>query len=334
MDRRPVRVAVVLVIACAGLTSACSGAPSPLSPKGPGASDIARLWWLMFWIAAAVCAVVTGLLLYAAVRSRGRQGGPPIRRPASVWPVVVGGIVVPLIVLAGVFAYSIHTQAVLSKAPSPADLTIEVIGHDWWWEVRYPAQGFTTANEIHIPAGRAVELKLSSVDVVHSFWVPELQSKRDLIPGHTNTLWLQADKPGDYRGQCAEYCGVQHAHMAFSVIAQSSADFDAWVARMRQPAAAPADPLAQRGWQVFEQMTCSSCHAVQGVSARGNAGPDLTHLQSRGLLAAGTLPNNRANLASWITAPGAIKPGVNMPAFDELDSPTLQALLAFLETLQ
>jgi cytochrome c oxidase subunit 2 len=196
-----------------------------------------------------------------------------------------------------------------------------------------PPRAPTTANEIHVPVGRPVVLELRSTDVIHSFWPPNLSAKRDLIPGHENSLWLQADAPGEYRGQCAEFCGHQHAKMAFLVVAEPPDSFAGWLARQRDTAATPADSLTRRGQEVFLGSACPMCHAIGGTPAGSRVGPDLTHLGSRRTLAAGTLPNTRGNLAGWIVNPQAIKPGAKMPP-NALSPDDLQALLAYLETLR
>jgi cytochrome c oxidase subunit 2 len=212
-----------------------------------------------------------------------------------------------------------------------------VTGHQWWWDVRYdahvPAHRVRTANEIHIPVGQPILLKLRTSDVIHSFWVPSLHGKRDLIPGQTNTLWLQADRPGTYRGQCAEFCGHQHAHMGLLVVAEPPERFAGWQERQRQPAAEPADALARRGREVFVAGPCALCHAVRGTEAAAEVAPDLTHLGSRLTIAAATLANTPGHLAGWIVDPQRLKPGSHMPPMS-LAADDLQALLAYLGSLR
>lgn len=320
----------------------CSGAPaqSMVHPAGPAAAEIARLWWVMFGAFTAVFTVVVVLLLYAIFRrsnrlatsetGRTRDAGtsPPWGRTGFI---VAGGIILPIVVLAPLFLYSLITSAKL-RTPTDA-LTIRVVGHMWWWEVRYPNSGIVTANEIHIPAGRPVRLELASADVIHSFWVPRLNGKRDMIPGVENVFWIQADEPGVYRGQCGEYCGTQHANMAFEVIALSPEEFDAWLAARLATPPEPEISLTQRGRQVFLKAGCVQCHAIRGTRAAGNAGPDLTHLGSRRMIGGAMLPNTRGNLAGWIADPQAIKPGVKMPR-TYLEAKDLQALVAYLESLK
>jgi cytochrome c oxidase subunit 2 len=221
----------------------------------------------------------------------------------------------------------------LAEPDHPADITVQVTGHQWWWEISYPNDGVVTANEIHIPVGKAVEIELTSDDVIHSFWVPNLTSKRDLIPGQTNTLWFQADSAGIYRGECAEFCGTEHALMAFLVIAQPLDEYGAWLHNQQASSVQPADSLIEQGQQAFLGSACVYCHTINGTAASGKVGPDLTHLASRQTLAAGTLDNTTGNLAGWILNPQALKPGNHMPA-TRLDSDDLQALLAYLESLK
>jgi cytochrome c oxidase subunit 2 len=310
--------------------SACGGEASTLDPRGAGAARMAGLWWLVFWIATAFFAVVAAFLLVAVLRS-GRQdieikrdvrwGGPFI---------VVSGVIVPSIVLIAIFALSLRDARHLSDIGSQATLEVEVRGHDWWWEVRYP-NGAVTANEIHIPVGEPVRLKLLSADVIHSFWVPRLQGKTDQITGRTTHSWLQADEPGRYRGQCAEFCGLQHSNMALYVVAEPRVQFDAWMEDAATSAGAPAGTAAA-GEEVFLSSTCVGCHAIRGTPADSQVGPDLTHLADRRTLFAGTVPNTARNLETIITDPQSIKPGAPMPP-TQLEGEELQALVEYLRQL-
>jgi cytochrome c oxidase subunit 2 len=308
-----------------------AGRHSALVPAGPQAARIGHLWWLMFWVCSAVFLLVMAALAVGLVREEqpGRQGTTRV--------VAVAAAVTALILFAFLFASTGTGRAIASLSRSNA-LTVEVTGHQWWWEVQYidpvPGQRVTTANEIHIPVGRPVRIRTVSHDVIHSFWVPSLHGKRDLIPGHdTEDFWLQADRPGIYRGQCAEYCGHQHAHMAFLVIADPPERFGHWLDAQRQPAATPATPRALRGQDLFVHLQCALCHTVEGTDAGGRVGPDLTHVASRRTLAAGTLPNTRGHLAGWIVDPQTIKPGNPMPP-TSLGSQDLESLLAYLEILK
>lgn len=238
-----------------------------------------------------------------------------------------------LVLLAG----DVFTSRALARLPLQNAVDIELVGHSWWWEARYrdadTAREFTTANELTIPVGRPIVVTLRADDVIHSLWVPNLAGKKDLIPGRTATLHLRADRAGTYRGQCAEFCGMEHALMALLVHAVPSAEYETWAANQRQPAPEPAAADARRGRAVFLNANCARCHAIAGTPAQGRAAPDLTHLASRQSIAAGMFPNNRGHLAGWIADPQALKPGVNMPA-NTLPPDDLQALLAYLETLR
>ena len=315
----------------------CTGMQSALDPAGPQASRISDLWWLFFAVCTVVFLLVIGFLLYAVGRRR-REGQleEPQAERRRVTAVSVA-VAVTIVIMFVFLITSIRTGNRLAAFTASDPLTISVIGHQWWWEVHYsgdtPSQNMTTANEIHIPVGRPVLLKLTSQDVIHSFWVPNLHGKRDLIPGHETTLWVQADRPGVFRGQCAEFCGHQHAHMAFVVVAEPPEQFSAWLDRQRQPASPPTDELRQQGQAVFVTGACALCHSVQGTDASAQVAPDLTHIASRQALAAGTVPNTRGYLAGWILDPQTVKPGAKMPS-TSLTAEELHALLAYLEGLQ
>jgi len=247
-------------------------------------------------------------------------------------------VVFPLVVLSALLAWSTLRSAQLTRSSSQHAVKIAVTAKMWWWEVRYtdPATGrdIVLANEIRLPAGQSVYLGLTSDDVIHSFWVPALAGKVDMLPGRLHGMTVRADQPGIYRGQCAEYCGEQHARMALHVVVQTPAEFTAWLAHQSRPAATPAGALALRGRDAFVARRCVACHTVRGVADEANLGPDLTHVGSRLYLAAGTLRNSRGAMAGWIADPHASKPGVRMPAAGDLDGPTLAAITAYLEQLQ
>jgi cytochrome c oxidase subunit II len=322
------------------LISGCTveGQPSVLDPASQTAGRVANLSWLMFVIAGMVLFVVTLMLLAAVFRRNRGDTRPELVHSGdnrALKLVIVGGAVIPAVVLVVVMALSISIQnATASAGAFPGQLVIEVIGHRWWWEVRYPEQGFTTANEIHIPAGKPITIKLTSADVIHSFWVPQLHPKLDLFPGQTNTLSFQADRSGTYRGECAEYCGEQHAHMQFVITAQPSADFDKWVSAQQKPAPEPAaGTIEKEGQQAFLGSSCVYCHTIQGTNASGKIGPDLTHLADRETIGAGARSNTRSNLSGWIMNSQTIKPGNLMPPMN-LAPDQLQAILAYLESLK
>jgi cytochrome c oxidase subunit II len=309
-----------------------------LNPRGPAAAEIAILWWIIFGLGMAVFTAVTVLFLYGSwTRARSEKNVTDTAVDLSVisgapW-LLWGGVIIPFVILMGAFFFGLRTLSATRTPPEPAAVTIEVIGHRWWWEVRYPDYDIISANEIVIPAGYPVQLVLTSSDVIHSFWVPQLHGKQDMTPGRVDTFWLQADEPGIYRGLCAEFCGLQHANMQILVVAEQPDDFNAWLARERQPAAPPTGELASRGQQVFVSAACVYCHTVRGTAATGIIGPDLTHLASRRSLAAGIIENNPGHLAGWIVDPQNIKPGNLMPPTN-LTAEDLQALLAYLASLE
>jgi cytochrome c oxidase subunit 2 len=322
----------VVAIASAVAFAGCAHAPSTLKAEGSATRTIDGLWWFMFWIASAVFVIVMAILVASLLRRRRRTEIDRSDRRSETF-VLVSGAAIPFVILTVLFLYVLHDLRTLSSAAGNTNLTVQVIGHDWWWEVRYPQQGAVTANEIHVPAGERVRVEVTTDDVIHSLWVPQLNAKIDLIPGQTNTTWFEADRPGTYRGQCAEFCGLQHAHMALSVIAQTPADFTTWLDNESQPLAAPTDPVARAGENDFLNSTCVGCHTIRGTVAEGDEGPDLTHVGSRRTIAAGTLTNTRANLERWVSDPQTIKPGAKMPP-TELDPDQLQAVLTFLQSLK
>ena len=330
-----------LISACTAVPISQGHTPSAISPHGTGAARIADLWWLMLTLGTAVFLLVVALLLAAFFRGRRATNNtaPDIGSDDTGrnWP-ILGGIALPLLVIGIVFGYSIYTLAKVENPNEKAPIKIEVIGRRWWWEVKYPDQGITTANEIHIPVGVPVQVQLQSADVIHSFWVPELHGKMDAIPTRINNLVIKADLAGVYRGECAEFCGLQHAHMGLMVVAESQSDFDQWVSAQEQPATEPSDAAAKQGQQVFLSAGCVFCHTVRGLNDKEidrssvDLGPDLTHLDSRLTIAGASLTKNRGNLAGWVVDAQHVKPGSLMPQM-YLNSQDLQNLLAYLETL-
>lgn len=339
---------------------------SALVPGGDGAARIAWLWDLMLWLGSAITVAVIVLLLYALLRrrdpsfvpeadrpadprgeranvetgGRGRsdRGLPASERTGARW-MVAGGVVFPAIVLTVIFVLSLVTlRALYPQQGDRATVTIEVTGKQWWWEVRYvndaqPALAAVTANELHIPVGQRVQVRLRADDVIHSFWVPGLQGKTDMIPGRTNVTWLHAEKPGIWRGQCAEFCGMQHAKMALVVVAEPAAEFARWLDGQRAPAVASLDSTASADRETFLRSGCTLCHAVRGTPAAARAGPDLTHVASRRTLAAGELPNTLGSLYGWIANPQALKPGSKMPAVP-MTSDELHAIVRYVASLR
>ena len=344
------------VAACALLLAGCrrAGSQSVLDPAGPHAGGLSRLWWFFFFVLAAVYVLVMIALVVSIVRGRSRRRGtaggmeipPPAVKPdeaeehrtaKAVGAATALSTVILFALLVSSFLTGRELTMTRAEGAEQGVVRIEVTGHQWWWELRYddplPSNVFTTANEIHVPVGRPVVLQLRSVDVIHSFWVPNLAGKKDLIPGKSASVWLRADRAGEYRGQCAEFCGLQHAHMALKVIAEPPEQFEAWRQAQRSSSLPPATDSQKRGQQVFLSTTCVMCHAVQGTQANGNVGPNLTHLASRSTIAAATLPNTRGHLAGWVVDAQAVKPGTLMPP-NGLSSEDLMALLDYLQSLK
>jgi cytochrome c oxidase subunit II len=313
--------------------AACEGPQSALAPAGVGARELAELWWVMAAGAVVIFVLVIGCAVYAALIA-------PRPHPdfAGTWFIVGGGVALPVVVLRALLTYSFVLGRGLSREPGPEALRIEVVGKQWWWEVRYLPPGgsapVVSANELRLPVGQPVELLLSSPDVIHSFWVPRITGKRDMIPGRVNRLVLEVEEPGIYRGQCAEYCGGPHAWMAFYAVAEEPEAFAAWLEREALPAALPEDPFLARGASLFLDSGCGACHAIRGTAAAGQLGPDLTHVGGRHSIGAGILPNNVGTIAGWIADAQAIKPHNKMPSFNVFSGEELRALAAYLASLE
>jgi cytochrome c oxidase subunit II len=326
-----VRVPLALVAVAGLLSPACGGPQSALAPAGREAERIASLFWWMVGGAAVVWLAVAGLGVYA-LRARLEAQH---HRWASFW-IIGGGAVVPTAVLAVLLVYSLTLLPDL-VAPAPeGSLRVVVAGEQWWWRVRYPVPGGTVelANEVRLPVGERVEFLLESGNVIHSFWIPSLGGKMDMIPGRRTRISLQPTATGQFRGVCAEYCGEGHALMAFPVVVMEKDAFHQWLTRQAEPARAPAEAVAARGRELFLANGCGACHAIRGTPARGVVGPDLTHLGGRLSLGAGMLPNRRAELVHWIAHSERLKPAARMPAFGMLPPDELGALAAYLEGLE
>jgi cytochrome c oxidase subunit II len=311
-----------------------------LNAAGPRAHSILPLTWFTLLVSIAVCLVITVLLWKAIRRNRVRDGVkiedvvPERGGDGLKWISV--GLWISAVPLAVTLVWTMLVLAAVAGPPKSPALVLDITARQWWWDIRYngaqPSDQFETANEIHIPVGQPVLVRLHTADVIHSFWVPKLTGKTDMIPGQTNQSWMQAEAPGRYLGQCSEYCGYQHAHMQFEVVADDPADFAAWQNKQRQPAAAPEGGAAARGLEMME-FRCALCHQVRGTSLGAVTGPDLTHLMSRHTLAAGTLANDHGNLGGWIQNPQDLKPESLMPD-QNLSPQQLSDVLAYLETLQ
>ena len=335
----------IALIGLLGSATACDHAASLLAENGVTGSRETALGWFLLITSCVVISIVTALVMIAALKRRHPPGGAPstasaIEAPREVeenrW-ITTFAIIIPALVLTASFLFTVSTLNAVG-APSDGDpaTTVIVTGHQWWWELTYDdstGQEFTAANEIHVPVGRPVRFKLQTADVIHSFWVPQLAGKMDIIPGQNNTTWLEARTPGVFAGPCGEYCGDQHAQMRLTVVADAPETYARWVATQRQPAASSSDPQISLGRTTFMTAGCAACHTIRGTAAGGNVGPDLTHLASRRMLAAGALPNTAGNLMGWIDDPQAIKPGADMPRM-AVPPARMAALVAYLETLK
>jgi cytochrome c oxidase subunit II len=321
--------------------AACNNSPrSTLNPRGPAAGSIATLEWSVLITFCAVALIMWVLLGWAAARRRGTLDthAPWNEGGGQSW-IVIGGFVIPVIIL---FVFFVFAVTWLRKFPVNAATEIHpeirVIGHQWWWEVQYlgqPAERqFTTANEIHIPVGRPVDIELTTNDVIHSFWVPQLHGKVDLVNGQRNYIRVEADHAGTYQGQCAEYCGQQHAHMLLLVVAQPEEDYEAWYSQELNPAGEPMTAEALHGRDVFMGAACAFCHQIRGTVAHGGVAPDLTHIAARRGIAANSYDNNDANLEAWVTHAQSLKPGAEMPDLTAFNGKELRDLVAFLRQLK
>jgi cytochrome c oxidase subunit 2 len=303
-----------------------------LEPAATASLAIHTLWSVLFWTSTVIFIIVIGALMLAVMR-RGESATPS----AAMTRIVAAATGVTALILFGFLVASLWTSRAIAAVRPERAVTINVTGHQWWWEIEYeegvPEQRVRTANEIHVPISRPVVFKVTSRDVIHSFWVPNLDGKRDLIPGYTTAIWLQVTQPGVFRGQCAEFCGLQHAHMAIAVTAEPEDAFNRWLDGRRANAPAPSGDRERRGQQVFMEARCAGCHTIRGTDAAGQVAPDLTHLASRDSIGAGTLPNTPEHLEAWLRDPQASKPGNQMPP-NPLSPVDMQALVAYLETLR
>jgi cytochrome c oxidase subunit 2 len=329
------------------LFASCSGHRDVLDPATREASQISGLWWIYFGVCLGVFIIVAGFVLGAISRAR-HQVAPTASEPqvlhshdprdrrsfAAVSTATIATVVIVFVLLVVDFS----TGRTLLPPTTSKPLTVKITGHQWWWELEYqdpdhPAQTLRTANELHLPAGQPIELVLQSDDVIHSFWIPNLQGKKDLVPGHPTTLWLQPQRLGRFQGQCAEFCGYQHAHMGLLAVVESPKEFAKWKAAQLQSAPEPQTETQKRGRQVFLTTSCVLCHTIQGTPAGSHVGPPLTHLASQQMIAANSFPNTRGYLGGWIVDPQSLKPGVRMPQ-NALSPDDLNALLDYLETLK
>jgi cytochrome c oxidase subunit 2 len=329
----------ITLFALAAFLTGCDNPQSALWVRGAPAIELRQLMFLFVVICAIVWLCVIVVLIAALLRRRRPLGAGDkdrAQRQRKLRLMVVSATICTALIIAGLTTASFFVTHRIDSLGAPA-FTIRIRGEQWWWRITYPnhdqALAFETANEIHIPVGRTIRLELEAADVIHSFWVPSLAGKQDLVPGRSNTLTIRVERAGVYRGQCAEFCGLQHGHMAAFVIAEPPAEFEKWAALQRQPAPAPTVGEASAGRSVFLSKPCAACHTVRGTVAVGKTGPDLTHLGSRKTIAAGLLDTTRGSLAAWIADPQTLKPGNNMP-MTPLTSDELQALSAYLESLK
>jgi len=314
------------------LLCGCEGAQSTLAPAGRGAEEIATLFYWMLGGAIIIWLVVVGLSIYALKLKPGEHD----RRQTAIW-IIGGGAIAPTLILTVLLIYGLGLLPGLLAKPPEAARRIEVVGYQWWWRVRYPEGDrppVELANEIRLPVGEPVEFLLNSHDVIHSFWIPSLGGKMDMLPGRQTRLTLEPTKTGTFRGACAEYCGSAHALMSFSVVVMEPDEFESWLAAQRADAREPTTEATKAGRDLFFRNGCGACHAIRGTEADGSIGPDLTHVGSRRKLAADILDNDEAAFSRWIAHPDEIKPGVLMPDFDHLSEQDLRSLAQYLNSLE
>jgi cytochrome c oxidase subunit 2 len=340
--RRFVSIILCLV---AILVTGCNENESALHPAGPQAIQTANLWWFYFYVVIVIYGfVLVAIFLAAAVRARRKSNelaaavdSPSVRGERIRAAFVSGALILTVATLFVLLIADYVAGRNINALSDNVNLKVRVIGHQWWWEVRYdnpdPTQTFTTANEIHLPIGKTVDFELDSTDVIHSFWVPNLHGKRDLIPGHPTHIFIEVDEPGTYLGQCAEFCGLQHANMRLAVVAEPQRDFDSWRAQQLENAVEPQTDPEKAGQRVFLSATCVMCHEIAGTPARASFGPSLTHVASRARIGTNMLENTVGHLGGWIIDPQEIKPGVRMPV-NPLKPEDLRALLEYLQSLK
>lgn len=315
----------------------CATNQSILTPSSPAAGEVANLFYFIFWIAVVIFILVEGLLVFFVLRYQRRAADEHPEQYHGNTRLEVTWTLIPALILAVVFAFTIKTMGTTGPTTAPAQgLPIRVVGHQWWWEIQYNNGQVLTASEVHIPAGQVVNVALQSDNVIHSFWVPHLMGKTDVVPAHENQTWLYSDKTGTFSGQCAEFCGAQHANMLFRVIVQPQSEFQAWLNSQAQPPIEPAaGSLQAQGRDIFQnpKYLCVGCHAINGTNAKGVTGPNLTHAASRSCFAGCMFDFNHENLTRWLTNPQAMKPGTLM-RINALTPEEVQALTAYVESLR
>jgi cytochrome c oxidase subunit 2 len=328
------------LVAAVALSGCATTSPTVFSPASTNASEIHNLIILIFEIAAVVFVVVESLLIYATIRFSRQRKDAVASSSEGNRKLEIAWTLAPAIVLAIVFVISLKTLNFVGYRPiqtqagknDPTPIHVQVIGHQWWWEFKYPELGIDTANEMHVPVGGVINVDVESVDVIHSYWVPQLGGKLDAIPGHVNKTWFQPTIVGTYHGQCAEFCGLEHGDMRFNVIVETPEQFQTWVKQQQAPVATMNGAAAQ-GEQVFLNGACIGCHTIDGTKAQGKVGPNLTHLASRNIFAGGIMQTNRADLSTWLADPQKVKPGTLMPNL-HLSQDQINQLVTFLENLK
>ena len=332
--RRRAVVAVAFLLLANG-AAACSGPQTTIDPKSDFADSVHGVYTIVFWLAAIVFVVVLAAVLAISLAFRERPGRAARQFHGNTRLEVLWTLI-PVVIVVIIAVPTIKAIADTSGNPPEEALEIVVTGHQWWFEFRYTGLGITTGNEIHLPVDRAASFKLRSADVIHSFWIPQLVGKMDMVPGHENALWFTPNEPGTYLGQCAEFCGLSHANMRFRVIVDTAADFQAWVANEQADRTEPATDALAAGEQLFLTNACIGCHTIQGTAAAGDLGPNLTHVGARTTIAAGIMENTQENLIRWISNPDGEKPGVVlMPASEEqLSRDQIASIAAYLGSLQ
>lgn len=324
------------ILALVLLVSACAGAQLPqstLAPRADFSAELLGLFKTVFWWALAVFIVVESLLLVAVARFRARPGAPAPKHIHGHTILEIGWTLAPALILVFIAVPTMRTIFATSGTAPQGALRVEVIGHQWWWEYRYPTLNISAYNELHVPAGTPVQVEMTSADVIHSFWVPRLGGKRDLIQGRTNRIVFRPDSAGEYWGQCAEFCGASHANMRLRVVVQSDTTFQRWVEQQRAAPATPAKgSVEERGQQIFRRSACIGCHTITGIST-ARVGPELTHVGGRGTIAGALFPNTTETLHRWITNAPSLKPGALMPP-QNLQGADLDAVVAYLQSLK
>lgn len=339
LERRTLTFLVALLAFCTVPGQAQIAQQSALQPAGPVAQMQHDLFMWTLYVAIGIFVAVVGILLFVVFRFRNRPGGPEPKQTQGSHTLEIMWTIVPIILVITIAVPTVQGLFYMNEPPEGDAVNVHVVGHQWWWEFQYPDYGIVTANELRIPTGKTINLTMESNDVIHSFWVPNLAGKLDTNPGKINTMWLQADIPGVYHGQCAEFCGIAHANMRFRVIAEEEEDFEAWLNRWDESVAAVAvadrvvsDAVA-RGEKAFNDRACFACHAIDGTDAVGAIGPNLTMFGARSTVGAGMLDNTPENLAAWIRNPQEVKPGNQMPVLG-VPEEEIEAIVAYLHSLR